>query len=240
VSADCGGKRRLEASTIRFWDVVTGRDLAQIEYKASSIASLAVAPDGNRFVTGLENGTALVWEIPAAAKPQAGTRARKLGPKEVAALWEDLAGDDSKVAHEAARILASSPEQSVPFLAKSLRPAGKIDLAKVRQRITELGDEDFKTREAASRELKQLGEDIEKELQKGLVDNPSAEAVRRIQSILSAVGQSPAPARLQELRGVWALELIGTPQAKEILAGLRQGDPNARLTHEAKAAIKRR
>ncbi len=240
VSADCGGMRRLDTSIIRFWDVVTGRDLAQIEYKASSIASLAVAPEGNRFVTGLENGTALVWEIPAAAKPPAEARARKLVPKEVAALWEDLASDDSKVAHEAVRILASSPEQSVPFLAKSLRPAGKIDLAKVRQRITELGDEDFNTREAASRELKQLGEDIEKELQKGLVDNPSAEAVRRIQSILSAVGQSPPPARLQELRGVWVLELIGTPQAKEILAGLRQGDPNARLTHEAKAAIERR
>jgi dipeptidyl aminopeptidase/acylaminoacyl peptidase len=240
VSADCGGNRRLETSAIRFWDVATGRELAQIDYKASSIMSLAVDPDGKRFVTGLQNGTALVWEIPATAKPPSEPRAKKLGPKELAALWEDLAHDDAKAAHEAVRILANAPEQSVPFPAKSLRPAAKIDFAKVRQRITELGDDEFKTRETASRELKHLGEDVEEELRKGLVDNPSPEAVQRLRSILSAVSQSPPPARLQELRGVWVLELIGTPQAKEILADLGRGEPNARLTREAKAALERK
>ncbi len=226
--------------TIRFWDVESGGEITRLGGHDSNVTSLAFAPDGKRFVTGLQNGTALVWEIPVAARQVSTPVGRKLGPRELTALWEDLAGNDACVAYEAVRILAASPKQSVPLLANSLRPAAKLDVAAVRERIAQLGDEDFKKREMASSELMQFGEDIEQELEKEIVGNLSPEAVRRITSILTALGNSPPPPRRQELRGVWVLELIGTPGAISVLTEIAKGDPDARLTREAKAAIDRR
>ena len=51
----------------------------------------------------------------------------------------------------------------------------------------------------------------------------------------------PPPAgRRRGVRGGWVLELAGTPAARGVLAGLAGGDPAARLTREAKAALDRR
>ena len=52
--------------------------------------------------------------------------------------------------------------------------------------------------------------------------------------------EEPVPERRRELRGVWVLELAGTPAADKVLAGLMKGEPGARLTREAKSALGRR
>jgi hypothetical protein len=226
--------------TIRFWDVATGRELAKLGGHTSDVTSLALSKDGTRLVTGLNNGTALVWETPAAARALSAPAGRKLGERELTALWAALAGDDTRAAQEAVRTLAASPDQSVPFLAKALRPVEKIETERVRQRITDLGDEEFSVREAATNELTALGEEIEPELRTALAGKPSPEAIRRIERLLAALVNSPSPARLREVRGVWALELIGTPATAAVLADLAKGDPNTVLTREAKAALGRR
>src|SRR5262249_4872785 len=129
---------------------------------------------------------------------------------------------------------------AVPFLTDSLHPAVKIDAAKVQQWIADLGAEEFAVREAASKELAQLGEDAEPELQQALKNNASPEAGQRLQQLLTALRNSPPPDRRRELRAVWALERIGTPAADKVLGDLAKGAPNARLTREAKAALVRR
>ncbi|AWM38225.1 ECF RNA polymerase sigma factor SigE [Gemmata obscuriglobus] len=225
--------------TIRFWDVGSGKELARLGGHHSNVTSLAFSKDGTQLVAGMSNGTALVWEAPAAIKPVPSKPGRKLGPKELAALWNDLSGSDARVAHEAVRILAGSPEQSVPFLADALKPAGKLDAAQVRKWIADLKDDTFAVREAASRELAARGEDVEPDLEKALAD-VSPEAVRRVQALLTALRNSPPPDRRRELRGMWVLELIGTPAAQKVLTSISQGDPGARLTREAKAALARR
>src|SRR6478735_5612153 len=68
------------------------------------------------------------------------------------------------------------PEQSVPFLADALKPAVKLDAAKARRWIADLGDEEFAVREAASRELALWGENMEPELVAALADKSSPEA----------------------------------------------------------------
>jgi RNA polymerase sigma factor (sigma-70 family) len=225
--------------SIRFWDVGTGKELARLGGHGSGVTALEFSPDGKRLVAGLNNGTALVWRVPAAAEPPVGA-GRKLGPRELGGLWQDLAGADAAVAHEAVRILAASPEQSVPFLATRLRPAEKIDAAKLRQRLADLGCEEFAVREAASKELAELGEDIEGELVQALKDKPAPEVARRVQGLLAALRDAPPPERLRELRAVWAIELCGTPAANKVLVELAKGHADARLTREAKAAIERK
>jgi hypothetical protein len=49
----------------------------------------------------------------------------------------------------------------------------------------------------------------------------------------------PAGERLRTLRAVEALELIGTPQSREVLRHLAGGAPEARLTREAEASLRR-
>jgi WD40 repeat protein len=232
--------REAGPQTIRFWDLGTGKEIERLEGHCSDVTSLAFSPNGKRFVAGLKNGTALVWETPASVLEPTKPVGRKLEPLELAALMKDLSGSDARTAYHAVWELAASPEQSVPLIVNMLKPAVKLDLAKVRQRIAELGDEDFSKRELASRELTQLGEDIEDELQKALANNPSPEALLRIKEILTAILKSPPPGRRRELRGVWVLELAGTPEAKVVLAGLAKGDPDAQLTREAKEAIERK
>jgi WD40 repeat protein len=243
VTADGGdnfSSPRPGPQTIRFWDVVTGNELARFGGHGSDVTSLAFSPDGKELVVGLHNGTALVWKTPAAVKRPVKI-GRKLGPRELAALWGDLAGGDAAVAHEAIRILAASPEQSVPFLAGVLRPAEKIDVTKSRQRIADLGSDEFAVRESASKELAEWGEDVEWELVQALKDKPTPEAARRLQELLTALRNAPPPPdRRRELRAVWAVELIGTPAANKVLMELAKGHSDARLTREARAAIERR
>ncbi|HSQ55874.1 MAG TPA: hypothetical protein VLM40_09010, partial [Gemmata sp.] len=220
--------------SIRFWDMRTGKELTRIEGHESDITSLAFSPDGKKFVCGLHAGTALIWETPPVAltPPEAKT-GRKLGPRELAALWEDLTRADPQVPYEAIQILAASPERSVPFLASVLHPVAKIETGKVRKWIADLGSEDFAVREAGSKALSQYGDEIGPELRKALAADPSPEVRRRLQALLAAPWP---PVRRKELRAVWVLELIGTPAARKLLESLANGEPDAALTREARRA----
>ena len=76
----------------------------------------------------------------------------------------------------------------------------------------------------------------------GIGNQPDYTALkRRIQEVLAAL-ETPGPFSadaLRESRAVIALERIGTREARETLAVLAKGVPDARLTREAKAALER-
>jgi RNA polymerase sigma factor (sigma-70 family) len=56
------------APRILFWDVATGKELYQLGGLSANVTSLAFSPDGTRLVSGLGDGTALVWDV-AAIRP---------------------------------------------------------------------------------------------------------------------------------------------------------------------------
>jgi len=116
----------------------------------------------------------------------------------------------------------------------------EIDDKKLAQMVADLDSGNLTTRELAMRDLKLLGERAEAAFRKGLADTPSVEARRRIQHLLDAMVRTQAtPEELQAIRGVEVLERIGTPESLDLLIALSKGDPLARATQGAAAALKR-
>src|SRR5262249_37440681 len=103
--------------------------------------------------------------------------------------------------------------------------------------IASLGGAKFNERESAQRELEWAGIAAVPALKKALADSPPAEVRRRIEFLLSRLSpDKPSPVELQAIRGIEALQRIGTPAAREIVADAASGAPGAFLTRAAKAA----
>ncbi len=223
---------------IRFWDVATGAELATLQGHDATVSCLAFSLDGKRLASGLGNGTVLLWDVPARAKAPP-LPARALTAKEVEAAWADLAGADAAKAHAAVWALAAAPGQAVTFLRRRLPPAEAVDPKKLSQWLADLDANDFDVRDRAAGELYRLGARAEPELRKALAAKPSAEVKRHIAAILTAMEGPPPSEVLRALRAVRALQAAGTPEARQLLAVLANGQPDARLTQEAKAAVER-
>jgi hypothetical protein len=222
---------------VKLWDVRTGEEIACFHGDGGFIASLAFSPDGSRLLSGMWNGTILVWDVAAAArvlKPQA----VDLSALELNALWQDLVGEDATKAYKALWALAAAPAKTVSLLKKELLPAAKASPEEIRQLIAALDSEKFSVRDRASQQLRALGSEVEVPLSQALNGNPSLEKRRRVEALLEAVMPKPS-AVFRSRRGIQALEQIGTPEARQVLQSLADEMPTAVRTTEAKAALER-
>ena len=94
-------------------------------------------------------------------------------------------------------------------------------------------------REKATQELAALA-GAEAALRKAMEATPSAEVRERLKSALEArESRQSSPEWGVTLRGLEVLEQMGTPEARDWLRTLAEGEPTAALTTEAKAALRR-
>ena len=87
-----------------------------------------------------------------------------------------------------------------------------------------------------------FGEAVEPALKKALKTTSSTEVraqVGRLLAWLLAEREGASGAWLRPLRAVEALEYAGTAEARDLLAKLSGGAPEARLTWESKASLNR-
>lgn len=49
--------------TIRLWDLTSGKQVLELQPNDTRAVSFAFSPDGQRLIAGMDNGTALVWDI---------------------------------------------------------------------------------------------------------------------------------------------------------------------------------
>jgi RNA polymerase sigma factor (sigma-70 family) len=233
-----------EPDAITRWDLLTQEPVVRhkapgrfIGYYGNSFASsLAIAPDGLRAITGHVDSTALVWDIRVPGREQ-----RTVSEREVATAWTDLAGNDAEKAYAAIWSLADAPAEAVPFLRARLRPAVEPTADKIGKLIGRLDAAAFADREAAEKELRDLGDTVVLALRARLKSGVSAEQKERIEKILVAatVPTLPPGERLRQVRTIVALEQAGTPEARELLGELARGAPGDRLTKEAASARER-
>jgi hypothetical protein len=103
--------------------------------------------------------------------------------------------------------------------------------------LAQLGDDDFRVREAASKAMAALDEDAEPMICSALSKQQSAEVSERLRKALdSVVKWNPNP---QSLRAVAAIGRIKSPEAKELLQALAEGPKDLRCSQLARDIIRR-
>jgi WD40 repeat protein len=223
---------------IHVWEVAAGRERCRFSGHqsggdergtfAAGVAALTFTPDGRTLISGGGDTTLVLWDV-------LGVQGRT--PQPTADLWAALA-DDAKAGPALGGLIAA-PAETVSFLKGRLEPVASCDPQRVARLIADLDNDDFAIREWATEELTKLGEPAAPALRKALAGRPPAEVEQRLKQILQGLEGGLTPEQLRETRAVEALEHIGTPEARRLLEALAKGAPEARLTREAAASLKR-
>jgi WD40 repeat protein len=241
-TATQGGLRGEEMhSTVQLWEVGSGTVRSGFTGHLGMVSALAFSAEGKILATGSTDTTVLLWDVTGQLLRHQ-PRPASLSAKELDRLWLDLADPDATHAYQAIWTLAAAPKDAVPFLQKHLQPiTGKAVAAEeIDQLIAQLDDDSFPVREKAARNLEQLGQAAEPALRKVLQGSPSAEVRRRAEQLVDKLkATGPALALLRPLRALEVLEHTPTAEARQVLAALAKGKPDAQLTQEAKAALRR-
>src|SRR5205823_5761692 len=107
--------------TPKVWHAADGESV-RIPAHPAAVYSLCFSPDGRRLASAGRDRAVKVCDV-----GEAGARAAAaLTPRQLQALWDDLAGADAAKAYRAIWALAAAAEQAVPFFEKHLRPAPKL------------------------------------------------------------------------------------------------------------------
>lgn len=221
---------------VRLVDVGTGKELGQLRGHRGAVTCLIFTPDGKSLITGSADTTALVWDVskmlPASvAAPTAA---------EVQTLWADLGSPDSARAYQAARSLAASPKQAVPFLADRLKNVVLGDPKQIGQLLQAMTSNDFAERQKAEAELERIGPVADVALEKALSNSPSLDLRKRLESLREKlVGPLKAAETLQVIRAIETLEATATPEARQALDNIARQAREPWVAREAKVSRER-
>jgi RNA polymerase sigma factor (sigma-70 family) len=225
------------------WEVTSRQVRQRILGHEAAVHSLVLTPDGRTLVSVSMDTTGLTWDVTGL---RAGPRrpAAAPSPKELQAMWADLAAD-AKTAHRALWSLVAAGEQAVPWLRERLRPVPAVPARRIAELVADLDNARFKVRDRAARELEQLEDLAGAALRRALAAGPasgksSEEHRRRVAALLKKLEEPlTSGERLRAVRAVEVLEQIATLAARQELQRLARGAPAARLTREAAAALRR-
>jgi WD40 repeat protein len=227
--------RGSSSGEVCLWEVETGKERGWFNGHRQSVQA-TYSRDGRFLVTGSDDTTALVWDLLAFVQSD---RNSPFVPQDLDALWADLGGGDAKKAYRALAILVRESSQSLPFLKKNVKAVPANDNPEIRKLVTALDDNRFAVRDEATQKLTALGHQAEPTLHKALAGQPTLEAKRRIDELLSKLEPRRSPEALRDLRALEVLERIGNAEAKVLMEAIAAGAPEVRKTFEAKESMKR-
>lgn len=230
---------------VRLWETATLLPLARIlPYrpffdgqfgKTYEKVKLAFGPDGLRLAMGVDDGSGLVYSLPRLF----GNDNAPLDDK----AWDTLAAGNGKAVLDLMMTLAKRPKDATAWLKGKLHKAQGVPDKTIHELIASLDAADFAKRVAANAELIKLGDVAEEALRAALLTNKGLETNRRIEAILELLdlGDRQFPSSSMRIaRAIQVMQIIDSPVADKILADLSQGDPRARQTRHARAALERR
>jgi WD40 repeat protein len=221
------------------WETSTGRRRRRFHGHRSYQTTLAFSPDGGRLATGNRDGTILIWDVFGMSADGAAD-AGPLTEAELDALWARLGEADAERACLAMGRLMRCPEDAGPYLKRQLLGRKSPDIARFKRWIVGLDDDDFDVREGASAELAKALPSAWPLLRASIADNPSAEAHRRIEALLSRPDSYKlTPETIQDLQALEVLESFGPAASEEMVRKLAAGNYDPSVVADAKAIRKR-
>jgi len=219
---------------IRLWEVWSGRLIMALEGHPGSVYGLSFSRRGSLASCGTE-GKIFVWNpISAFIRNNGGE------PSSVDELWLRLGGENAHEAYQAiGSFIQAKTKTADYFQAKhSTIDPGQEGIFSL---ISQLDDDDARKREEATEELSRLGLGAQSHIEDALRGTHNAEVRRRLEEALNnlLVPTRMRPSTLRQLRSIQILELLGTPEAKEVLIKIAESSPSKRLMTEARAAVGR-
>jgi hypothetical protein len=198
---------------------------------------LAYSPDGSLLVSGGTDHVGYVWDVLALtpAEREKGDFTREEWDR----VWKDLGDTDAKLAFSALRKTLAHRPGALALLKERLQPVAAADKETIARLIADLDHEEFAKRDDATKHLGEMGDAAEPALRAALNEKTPPERRRRVESLLKQRDDSPSATLLASVRGIEALERIGTPEARQVLQALAKGAAEAQLTREAKGALER-
>jgi WD40 repeat protein len=227
-----------DTPSIHIWDVLSGQKVGRLAGHEGGVVSLLFSADGKRLFSGGMDTTVLGWDLTGVIKPRP-AHATGLPAQTVESLWRELAGNDAARAFAAMRKLLAYPDQAVALIEERVRPTAAPEPGRLTSLIAELESSRFELRRQAEAELQGLGELAEPALLQALADGPPLNLRQRLERLLNLMRNVSGGGKRRELRVVEVLEMIGTPQARQVLESLASGAAAARLTRQASSAVRR-
>ncbi len=240
-----GGGKYGDYGEVFLFETASGKPRAIFNDHREWVESVRFSPDGKLLVSagGFTRGQPGEVHVHAARELPGNPKPIEFTEGDLEQMWKVLAGAQADVAYHAVQMLTASPRTAVPFLKSRLKPAALADpakLARIPQLLTSLDEAGFKERERAAKELEALGEAAAPALRKALAEAKTEELKRRLQQLLSRVDlPTTSPELLRPLRVIEVLEHAAAPEARDLLKSLGAGAPDALLTRDAQASLKR-
>jgi hypothetical protein len=154
--------------------------------------------------------------------------------------WNDLGADAADKSYQSEGKFFAAPADTIKFFAEKIKPAEVLDSKQMQRLLTDLGSENFAVRDAASKAIDRLDEQVVPYLEKALKTAQSLEHRVRVQRVIEQRQTAPPTAtQLRQIRGVMVLERIGNDEAKTLLKRWASGPAGALLTSESAAALYR-
>jgi WD40 repeat protein len=221
-----------EEHSVLLYEMATGKEAARLRGHQDELRGLAFSPDGKRLATLSMDGTGLIWDLTSIPAPAKATATE--------ALWQALADSNAARARQALLTLATRPEEAIALARKRLSPAKRTELPdRVAALVARLERKTMTERDRSAAELAKLGPEASPVLRRILAGKPSAEVRRRVEPVWQKLARNPSAEQLLAVRAVALLEMVGTPASRRLLEELATGAPEARLTQEAKPALRR-
>ena len=167
------------------------------------------------------------------------TRLVERSKAEVGSIWDNLGDDDEAFAYRAAWELTNSTPSTVARLRDRLKPVAAVAQTKrIEALVRKLDSDEQQARKSAYEDLEELGAVAELALTRALKSGPSLEGRRRLEGLLARVSKLTQQ-RLRQLRAIMALERAATPEARQLIKSLAEGEDGAWLTEQARKALER-
>ncbi len=229
---------------VTLWETASGGEVLHLTGHRGPVNAVAASPDGRRLVSGSDDTTVLVWDLPAAwketAPPISKGKPAPTFPERYAALRGEAAP-----AYRALFSLAAERDAVIPLLKRELISSEKpAVLDRQRRLVAELADPNPKVRSVALDGLRIVGAPAEPWLRQALAAAKDEKLRARLRGLLAELEADgvldPGTDAKAASRSVALLELIGTTQAWALLDQLAHAGRTGAVQQEAQRVREQR